>query len=172
MRPSSLILLLLSSPGLVAQAGNTSATIFITPPASKSCPVNFSVKRSSNYGMALVKGADAPHGQGLQFDFTAAPDLVIVKAYVTVYGRSGVHMLPTLTLASSKFDAIETTVLTGNAESPLLHSSFWTKKMTGINWAELTRLEYANGTTWQASGQSHCAAAPSLFVLVDSGQPH
>ena len=79
-------------------------------------------------------------------------------------------MLPALSLAASKFDAIETTVLTATADSPLLHSSVWTKKMTAINWVELTRLEYADGTTWQASPQSHCSAAPSLFVLVGSGQ--
>ena len=87
MRPSSMILLLLFAPtALVAQTGTT-ATVFITPPASESCPVNFSIKRSPNFGLVEVKGAAGSHGQGLQLDF-ALPQSPIVKAYITVHGMS------------------------------------------------------------------------------------
>jgi hypothetical protein len=173
MRPSSIILmLLLSSPAVYAQttAGST-ATIFVSPPASESCPVNFSVKRSSHSGMVMVKPNGAVFTQGLQIDFLKSPETEILKADITVHGMSARgHMMPAASRASRPDDASETFVLTPGAGLPLLHSSISTKKISAITWVELTRIDYANGTTWQASPESRCTAAPSLFVLVDAGQ--
>ena len=171
MRPSSIILiLLLSSPGVYAQtsAGST-ATIFVSPPASEACPVNFAVKRSSHSGLVMVKPNGAGFTQGLQIDFLKSPE--ILRANLTVHGMSARgHMMPAASRASRPDDASETFVLTPGAGLPLLHSSITTKKISAITWVELTRIDYANGTTWQASPESRCTAAPSLFVLVDAGQ--
>jgi hypothetical protein len=172
MRSSSLFLmLLLAPPALVGQtsAGSTSA-VFTAPPASQGCPINFSVKRSPNSGLVAVNHPNAPGeppAQGLELNFRNPRSSAIVRAEITVHGMSGVHMVPAAA-AQKGSDSTETFVLTAGEDSPLLHPSIWTKKLNAIAWLELTRIEYANGTTWQPSTASRCTAAPSLLVLVDS----
>jgi len=171
MRSSSLFLmLLLAPPALVAQtsAGSTSA-VFTAPPASQACPINFSVKRTPNSGLVAVDHPNAPGeppAQGLELNFRNPPPSPIVKAEITVHGMSGVHMVPAAAQKGS--DSTETFVLAASEDSPLLHPSIWTTKVNAVAWLELTRIEYANGTTWQSSAESRCTAAPSLLVLVDS----
>jgi hypothetical protein len=171
MQPSSIILMLLLVPsGLAAQSTpNRTAAVFTTPPTSESCPVNFSVERKPNSGMVMVKGAAASHGQGLQINFIALPESAILKVHITVHGMTpGVRVIPASSRIATRDDATETFVLSAEPDSPLLHPAIWTKRLNAVTWVELTRIEYANGTTWQASQQSRCAAAPSLLVLVDS----
>jgi hypothetical protein len=179
MRPSSIILililiLLLSSSSLTAQtSAATTSTVFTTPPASQSCPVNFSVKRNPKSGLVMVKRPGTPPGpaysQGLHIDFVPRTESPIRKASITVHGMTpGTRMLPTRAATPMGDDATETFELTPSAGLPLLHSSIWTKKMSAVTYVELTRIEYADGTTWQPSPESRCTAAPSLFVLVDS----
>jgi hypothetical protein len=42
--------------------------------------------------------------------------------------------------------------------------------MVVIKWAELTRLEYADGTSWTPDvGKTGCRAYPRLYLPVSSG---
>ena len=66
-----LLMSLIPTAGLTAQAA-TSA-VFTAPPASQSCPVNFSAERKPNAGLEVVKGNEPPHGQGLQINFNWQP---------------------------------------------------------------------------------------------------
>ena len=173
MSHSSMVLtLLLSSVSIAAQANpGITSTVLIQPPSSESCPVRFSAERRSIPTMKNVRNADVPHGQGLQVNFLTLPATAILNADITVHGASArLHMIPAATAKANRDDAIETFRLTSSAEGPLLHSSIWTNKIVAVSWVELTRVEYADGTTWQASPQSRCTAAPSLMVLVDSAR--
>lgn len=178
MRRLSMFFVLFSV-GLTAQtpAGTTSA-VLIQPPASQSCPVTFSVERKSNEAMVEVKSAPTlsgakraseSHGQGLQFSFAESPTSAIVKAEITVHGSvRGAQVIPASTRTKAAEDSTETIELGSDAGPKLLHPAIWTKKMTAITWVELTKLVYADKSTWESSPQSRCTAAPSLVVLVDS----
>ena len=163
MRFSPLLLLLLTpTANLIAQTATS--TLFVAPPASQSCPINFSAERKPNTGLEVVKGNEPPHGQGLQINFTGKLPSGIVKASITVHGAStAARMVPAAT-GKSAADSTETFQLTPVAE----RSSIWTRNMNAINWVELTRVEYANGNVWQPTAESRCTAAPSLLLLVDS----
>src|ERR1039458_4242007 len=63
-------------------------------------------------------------------------------------------------------EVTQTFHLTASSGAPLLHSSVWTECMIMINWVELTRVQFADGTTWQSSAPRQCGAAPSLYVPV------
>lgn len=171
MQSSSMILILLLSSLSVAgqsNAGSTSA-VFAQPPASQSCPVRFSADRLSVPALRNVDKAAPSAGQGLEINFSALPTATVVKADVTVHGTSaGLRMSPAALSAIKRDDAVETFQLTASEGKPLLQSSIWTTKIAIVSWVELTHVEYADGTTWQASPESRCAAAPSLFVLVNA----
>jgi hypothetical protein len=106
------------------------------------------------------------HGQGLDVTF-GKPQAQIVSADITVHGYPPMaHVIPAT--PSVPNEVTETFHLIASADKPLLHSSIWTQSMIMVNWVELTRLVYADGTTWQPSAPRECGAAPSLYVLVDS----
>lgn len=168
MRPSPLLLmLLLSSIGLAAQPANTPA-IFVAPPASQSCPVSFSADRQPYGGIVNVdRGATFP-GQGLQINFLRSASAAILKVDVKLHGLTpGVRMSPASADTRKAVQTTETFHLAASEGSPLVHSSVSTKRLASVDWVELTRIEFANGTTWQPSAESRCVVAPSLLVLVD-----
>ena len=169
MRPSSMILmLLLSSSGLAAQTSSTPA-IFLSPPASESCPVSFSADRQPDGGMVNVDRKTRSYSQGLQINFARSSSPALLKVDVKLHGMTpGVHMSPASLATRRAVEATETFQLTATQGSPLLRSSVSTKRLGSVDWVELTRIEFANGTTWQSSTDSRCVVAPSLLVLVDS----
>jgi hypothetical protein len=171
MRVSAMVvMLLLFGAEVVAQttAGSTAA-VFTGPPASESCPVNFSVERKSNSGLIAVDGGKEARGQGLRVNLASAPSKVRI-AEITVHGMTAGDIIPAASPAHQGDDATETFESNANGAAALVHSSVWTKKLTAVTWVELTRLVYANGTTWQPSQGSRCNAAPSLLVLVAAAQ--
>ncbi len=155
-----LLLLLIPTASLTAQSATS--TVFIAPPASQSCPVNFSAERKPNAGLEEVKGNEPSHGQGLQINFAGKLPSAIVKASITVHGASAAARIVPAASGMSTADSTEAFQLTPVAE----HSSIWTKKLNSVSWIELTRVEYANGNVWEPTAESRCTAAPSLLVLV------
>jgi hypothetical protein len=105
------------------------------------------------------------HGQGLDISF-ARPEVQIVSADVVVHGYPATaHIIPAAPNTPSEIT--ETFHLTAGADQPLLSTSVWTTRMVVISWAELTRLEYEDGSTWTAAvGKTGCRAFPSLYVPV------
>jgi hypothetical protein len=63
-------------------------------------------------------------------------------------------------------DSTETFTLRSDKRQALLHSSVWSYKLNGVSWADLTNIEYADGTTWHASSTARCHAVPSRTLLV------
>ena len=79
MRVSAMVLMLFfSGAGAAAQAtAGSTAAVFTEPPASESCPVNFSVERKSNSGLVAVDRGDEAYGQGLRVNLDRAPSNVL-----------------------------------------------------------------------------------------------
>jgi hypothetical protein len=48
----------------------------------------------------------------------------------------------------------------------LLSSEISLKKMSAVNWVDLTEIEYADGSVWHASSNSKCRAVPNNLLLV------
>ena len=170
MRPSSMIfVLLLASASLAAHAqADASHLLFVRPPASQACPVTLSATREPSGPLHSVESTPTPRGQGLQINFAGSTNRGIVKADILVHGvstpgREG--MILTGPAPGSGYST-ESIQVMGTADAPVLHPLIWTKSMSAIGWLELTRLEYADGTVWQASAESRCIAAPSLYVPV------
>jgi hypothetical protein len=57
-------------------------------------------------------------------------------------------------------EATETFHLAASDGQPLLHPSVWTQHMVVVSWVELTRIDFADGTTWQSSTPRQCSACP------------
>jgi hypothetical protein len=86
----------------------------------------------------------------------------IVSADIVVHGYPPTTRAIPATPSAPK-EVTESFHLAPDADQPLLHTSVWTA-MTAIRWVELTRLDYADGTSWQSSTPRECTAAPSLYV--------
>jgi hypothetical protein len=169
-----ILMLLLSSSGLAAQTNPPGTpAIFLSPPASESCPVSFSAERKPNGELVQVGRGVTFRGQGLEINFSGSSSTAILKVDLKVHGMTpGVHMSPAAVGARTAPYSTETFQLAANEGSPLLHGSVSTRRLGTVDWLELTRIEFANGTTWQSSPQSRCVVAPSLLVLVDSKAEH
>ena len=137
---------------------------------ASACPVGFSVDRKPDGAVIWTNSPNprAPHGQGLDITF-AKPKAQIASADIIVYGYPAtVRVIPATPSAPSEIT--ETFHLTAAADQPLLYPSVWTAHLVVVSWVELTRLDYSDGTSWQASTPRQCRAAPSLYVLVDSAR--
>jgi hypothetical protein len=55
--------------------------------------------------------------------------------------------------------------LTRDGAGGSIHTSI-TARMTGISWGEVTRIEFADGSTWLPTTRDECRFAPSLYVPV------
>jgi hypothetical protein len=161
---------LLSSASLAAQTSTgNSPTILVEPPSSHACPVLLSVDRIPDGAVILTNGAPAPHRQGLTLTFRR-PAAQIVAADITVhFYPASVRAIPAAPGAKDRAEETQTFYLS-SANGPMLQSSIWTYYTAPVSWVELTRLEFADGTTWQSSAPRQCGAAPSLFVLVDAAR--
>jgi hypothetical protein len=90
----------------------------------------------------------------------------IVAAELVVHGYpAGTRVIPA-TLAAKEI--AETFHLAAVEGYPLVDSPIRTTHIAMVNWLELTRLQFADGATWEPSAGSRCSASPSLFVLVDA----
>jgi len=156
-----------------AQAG-ASHPLYVRPPVSQACPVGLSASRESAASFHSVEKTLGAHGQGVQINFTSPASRVIVKADILVHGvrtpglREGLVLTERSQIHGSSTESLQ---VVGAADAPVLHPVVWTKSMTAINWLELTRIEYADGSVWEKSGESQCIVAPSLYLpVVDSAQ--
>jgi len=174
MRSALIVFVLLSTSASLSAKAQAGAMhpLYVQPPASKDCPVGLSANREPGIPIQSVKGESISHGQGLQINFTTSAGRAIVKADILVHGvkTAGPEGLLLAQQRSSNRNTTESFQVAGTPAAPLLHPLIWTKSMTAISWLELTRIEYADGSVWQALAESRCVAAPSLYVLVDSAR--
>jgi hypothetical protein len=164
-----LMAMLLTSSGLMAQAGtHSSITMLMAGPVSQSCPVGFSASRTAVPVMMATKNTEQYPRLGLQLDFSHPNALMIAKASITVHGASGKgHIIPAGDATDT--DRTETFNLQSNPGIENLRSSkVWLKKMSAVSWVDLTEIEYADGSVWHASPISKCRATPSNFLPVNA----
>ena len=163
MRDASFLMILLLAGGhLSAQ------TIAPSEPASIGCPVHFGAEVS---GRAVARSAkDAKKDDSAQLlELKFSPlSAHIVSATVIVHGLSQKgRFLP----ANSATHEDETQVFhlkEASGTPGLVHSDVWISKMTVIKWAELTELQYEDGSVWQPSKDSQCRSVPSGLRLVNA----
>jgi hypothetical protein len=118
---------------------------------------------------ALSNNAGNPVGQSVQITFSQSPS-AIVGVDLTVHGVGMSARITPAAQSSRASELSETFHLSGSAAKPVLGSALSTQRPMIITWVELTRIEYANGASWQKSSTSRCAAAPGLYVLVGAGR--
>jgi hypothetical protein len=93
----------------------------------------------------------------------------LLKVHVTVYGSpKGPHMM----LINSGTDGFvaEDFDLTTKAQIAAMsfHSDVYPQTMGVAQWAEISQIDYADGSTWHASSTSTCKVALTGFKRVDS----
>ncbi|HEX9200295.1 MAG TPA: hypothetical protein VF865_12100 [Acidobacteriaceae bacterium] len=178
MRTSSMFLVLLLSSATAGAQTSTSSnpTVLVLPPIASSCPVRLSVDRRPDGRVVQTKSAPAHHGQGLNLGFWKSTELAkseaqIASADITVhFYPAAAHAIPAAPATHNTAPPTETFHLTGHSGEPLLSSSIWTREMAIVSWVELTRLNYADGTSWQSSAPRQCGAAPNLYVLIEAAR--
>jgi hypothetical protein len=146
------------------------------PADHMACPVELRVDRRASVISREVDGKAIPTGQGLALHFRSpsattpggvavTPGRIITSADITVHGYAGRVIAQPLS-ADSQAELTESFHLTASRAEPLVDKTLWTARINGITWLELTRVTFADGTSWQSTIPAECRIEPSLFVLV------
>jgi len=145
---------------------NTRAIVALSGPfAYRGCPVGFSAQRQS--AMELRYAADGQpmkHGQGVKVTLVSSSEKKIVKASLVVHGVSNKRRVLPLS-GDGREDLAEIFELALGSDHRL-RSEVWTDKVSIVQWVDLTEVQYADGTVWQATHSMRCRVAPSNFQLV------
>jgi hypothetical protein len=164
MRNTFLLLLLLSTGiGLSAQQTLPRAQVTVRPLASSTCPVNFAAQLNSRFikrAAGDVRKHDDVPLLKLTFGQLNTPE--ILSATVTIHGLSpsSRYMLVNEPSGANRTQTFQLDQAgLGNTEVSVTQMRF-------VRWAEVTALNYADGTTWHSSRYEQCRAVPSNFHLV------
>lgn len=171
------------------QAAMTVVQAVVSSNAPGSCPVGFSVKRSS--GSALRNAA--PNGAkvgALRYEFSfgatgsglggssKAEHSGIARVVVSAHGFTGPHTEPVqgqvrdaaegdaLTPAYGRQGTEAFTFQPEQAGAHAFRSVAFTRKLTSVNWVDLVEVKYSDGTTWTAPAEGSCRAEPNGFLPV------
>jgi hypothetical protein len=117
--------------------------------------------------MALKDLDMEPPGEGLSLTFAQAPARIVSADLTMHFYPAPARVIPAAPSAFNDAPITQTFHLTANSGESLLHSTLRAEHSGIISWVELTRLDYADGASWQSSAPRQCTAAPSLFVPVD-----
>ena len=173
MRSSMILtaLLLASFPGAAQDGSGTRSSQYRPLPLNVKCPVVLRVERRAPGMVRETDGRSTPGGQGIQLNFASRPHSPVVQIDLALHGYSGGVMVPLLSAGSTK-EVVEEFHLAGTSERPILEQTLWSRRMTAIAWIELTRVVFADGTSWQSTSPRECAFEPSLYVPVNDASPH
>jgi hypothetical protein len=165
MRDAFLLLAVLSAGVYVSAQQAISAN----PAKSVGCPIGFGAQVN---GRAIARTAEDQKKIGdaplLELTFGQRDTPKIVSASVTVHGLSSSRRFLLVDQGSDE-NATETFELgPGHGATELTHTAVWVRKMLFVNWAEVTELRYADGSTWQRSSDSQCRVVPSKLHLIDA----
>jgi hypothetical protein len=114
---------------------------------------------------AIYRSDSRHHTQGLGVTIVTANSHV-VSAEILVHGYpAGTRVIPASAATEEIAEAFHLAATEG---IPWIDSPVQTTRIAMVDWLELTRIQFGDGSTWQPSTASHCSTAPSLFVLVDA----
>jgi hypothetical protein len=137
------------------QAWPSSATVLSKNPLQNQQP-NGAVE--SNSPVALTRPPEkAPH-LDLSFDGSMA-SAKLLKVHVTVYGSpKGPHLMLVNTNPVNNDPVAESFELMTHAKiaATSFHSEIYPQTVGFVQWAEITQIDYADGSTWHPSAESAC----------------
>jgi hypothetical protein len=147
------------------QAWPSSATLLSKNPLQNQQP-NGAVELNSPVGPTRPWDK-APH-LDLSFDGSMA-SAKLLKVHVTVYGSpKGPHlMLVNDTSGNSVLESFELMSQVKRAATSF-HSELYPQTMGFVQWAEITQIDYADGSTWHPSAESACRVNFTGFKLVNA----
>jgi hypothetical protein len=130
------------------------------------CPVGFAAEVSARAVMHSVD-EDKKYGTAPALELTFVPKggTRVVKASVTVHGLPvGSRVMPVGSdgdaAMSEKFELVAAKGL-GQREVRVM-------KLGVVRWAEVTEMQYADGTTWRPVTGESCRAVPPLYKEVNA----
>lgn len=162
MRNAFLLLTVLSA-GVYVSAQQSSVG---KPPQSEACPIGFGAQVNARdiarKAEDVKKNGDGPL---LELTFGQRGTPKVMGAVVKVHGvmSSNSYLLMD---ERSGADMTQTFDLGGAAG--LTDTSVSVTKLSYVDWAEVTELRYADGSSWHASSKGGCRAVPSKFRLIDA----
>ena len=161
-----ILTMFLATGSVVAQEKPQSATAILTTPlVNEGCPVNFSAQRRSGTELRWAKDSEAKiSGTGMELTFIHKDASRIAKAQVTLRGWAGGPRVVPLS-GNADDDAVELFQIQKGHDGRL-RTAIWPRKMTYVQWVDLTQIEYTDGTIWNSSATSRCRVEPNRFLLV------
>ena len=156
-------LLVLISPFAVAAQATAKPALEVTVP-SLNCPIGLSAQRTASLQILNASASRTPRvGQGLHLFFTPEAGSALRSVDLIVHGFDNHGRVLPMTDTNGAltkhfhFDAV--------SGSPLTTSDLWVERAGSLTSVELTKITYADGSTWQHSADSSCRAVPGLTLV-------
>ncbi len=151
----------------------TSPVITESSVSGQNCPVALNASRDPDIGMVQT-APDRSHVQGARQQglrlYLEPSDLHgIAEADFTVHGMIGAQMIPAGT-RSRRHATEDFHVSLTSGEDHRFASTVYMKRLTGIDYIELSAIRFADGTEWHRSANSACRVTPNGFKLVASSR--
>lgn len=167
MRNAFLLLTLLST-GIGLSAQPSASVKVIRSAANLNCPVDFDAQLNSPIIMRTLQAGerhtDSPY-LDLSFGQLMAP--TIVGATVTIHGSSPSTQYLPVNDRSSENRTQTFKLEKAPGSKGLEQTEVLVNQMALVGWAEITELDYADGTSWHSTPFTVCRARPSSFHLVN-----
>ncbi|RRA47944.1 hypothetical protein [Acidipila sp. EB88] len=140
------------------------AIVLTIPPASMSCPVGFAIAADSQAAVHTVAGADRDQRHTLlKLSLQQFEPLKVIGATVAVHGGSGEnHVLRT----AEGGDKVQILHLHEAGNAGWKDQEIQLQAIRFPHWAEITEINYADGTNWRPTGQATCRADINGFHLI------
>ena len=151
-----------TTPAAAPKASN----IVVMQASAAGCPVGFAARRAPDGGLITVRPAVKARRQSYDITLTPGSDHAITQALITLHGLAGGQVVPAKNSAAGNATESFNLTTSGSGAKPLLHSTVYTSKLTGVQWVELNELTYADGSTWHESDTAVCRIAPNGYMLV------
>ncbi len=133
----------------------------------QNCPVALDASRDPDGGLVQTSPANRHREQGLRLYFTPTDPHGIAQADFTVHGMVGAQVIPAGE-HSQRHATEDFHVSPSSGENHRFTSTVYMKRLTGIDYVELSAITFADGTQWHSSAASTCRVTPNGFKLVAS----
>jgi hypothetical protein len=165
MRNALLFLTMLSA-GAYVSAQQTSST---KPSVSQGCPIGFGAQVNAR-AMARTVEDEKKNGVGplLELTFGRRGAARILAATVAVHGLSASGRYLPVGESSDSQTTQSFQLGSEHRAARLTDADVRVNKVLSVDWVEVTKLEYADGSQWQASPDEQCRAVPSKLQLIDA----
>ena len=145
-------------------AFSTAEAVLKVPPASKNCPVVFSVEQRSDGKTLPVDKADKGLARGVHITVQDPKDQKLRSADVVMHGLlSKGRVLQAGSQSSDEAKKNFHLVRDEHSDQPIT-ADLWMHNIAAVRSVSIISIEYADGTRWQESKSSSCIATPNGIV--------